>query len=79
MQRRDQDPKYQMHEDKRPTRERGGPRTDADGQEDGSERSGDSFQEVNQRINQGRRDPEEVRREEREHGSPSAPESDTSA
>jgi hypothetical protein len=79
MDRQRQDPNYQMHEDKRPTRERGGPRTDAAGQEDRGERPDDSFMEVNQRINQGRRDPEEVREEEREHDSPSAPESGTSA
>ena len=73
MERRQDDPAYQMHENKRPTRERGGPRTDADGQEDRGQRSKDSSLEVNQRLNSSRADPEEVRETEREHDSPSAP------
>lgn len=73
MDRRQDDPNYQLHEDKRPTRERGGPRTDAPGQEDRGERSKDSEMEVNQRLNSGRPDPEQVRETEREHGTPSAP------
>ena len=67
------DPQYKLHEDKPPTRSRGGPRKNAPGQEDRSQRSDDSFLEVNKRINMQRSDPEAVREREREHDSPSAP------
>lgn len=72
MERRRDDPDYQMHEMKRPTRDREGPRTDAAGQEDRGMGDENSSQQVNVRQNAGRRPPSELREEEREHDSPNA-------
>lgn len=66
------DADYQMHEMKRPTRDREGPRTDAAGQEDRGEQDENSFQQVNQRQNAGAAAPSDLREEQREHGSPDA-------
>ena len=72
MERRRDDPEYQMHEMKRPTREREGPRTDAAGQEDRGMQDENSSEQVTIRQNANRRSPSEVREQERQHGSPSA-------
>jgi hypothetical protein len=72
MDRRRDDPDYQMHEMKRPTRDREGPRTDATGQEDRGEQDENSPRQVNQRLNAGRSAPSDVREGQREHGSPDA-------
>lgn len=73
MERRSDKPEYQIHENKRPERERGGPRTDAAGQEDRNERDENSSQQVNVRENMQKPAPSAVRQTEREHGSPDAP------
>lgn len=72
MERRSNDPGYQMHEMKRPTRDREGPRTDATGQEDRGMQDENSSEQTNQRQNAQSRAPSEVRETEREHDSASA-------
>lgn len=76
MERRRNDPEYQMHGTP-PAPEKSSPGAESKAKADRSERSGDSVLEVNRRINASERDPEAVRETEREHGSPNAPESDT--
>lgn len=73
MERRSDDPAYQIHDNKPPERERGGPRTDAAGQEDREERSENSSLESNRRLNAEDAPPSQVRETEREHDSPNAP------
>lgn len=67
MDRRNDDPEYQTHELKRPTRDREGPRTDSTGQEDASAADENSSRGIQQRQNASHRSPEEVRETRDEH------------